>query len=54
MYNSAWRKELTSSELCGQLEDDCPLSVFDSGETLRRNVLLSWTLLLLILVFFSV
>lgn len=54
MYNSVWRRELTSSNLCGALDGHCPGSVFDKGATLcRRSVLLScvWPALLLILVF---
>lgn len=54
MYGSDWRKELTSSDLCGGL--DCPGSVFDGGAALSgRSVLLScfWPALLLVLVFFS-
>lgn len=45
---------MTSSDLCGQLENDCPGSIFDSGETLRNNILLScFSALLLILLFFT-
>ncbi|XP_029705401.1 CD109 antigen [Takifugu rubripes] len=53
-YNSDWRKELTSSDLCSELEDDCTGSIFDDAATLSRHgILLSCLWPALFLVFFN-
>lgn len=53
MYRSDWRSQLTSDDLCDQLEGDCTGTVFDGAAPCGLAVLLGglWPALLLILVF---